>query len=298
MIQQEENKKEKRTAALLTLGVNAAVLLLLIFLIAWKEPNPPIPEYGISLNIGFGNPGSDNIESTNPSTNTESESIEDSAPIESVEEAIEEVAKPTPVPAKQVPTKEVVEAVQKTPSAVKAEEKKVEEKKEEVKEPVKETPKEEVKKVEPPKPNPMGQYGAGGTSGTSSEAAKGGNQGTSTQTGNAGDPKGTVDGKGLYGAGGSSGTDGSSLNMSGWIWDSKPNPKDNISNTNGRIVFEIKIDDKGEVISVRTIEKNVSPAVEQIYKREVEQLTFRKLQSNTKAASQSVGTITFLIKVN
>jgi hypothetical protein len=61
--------------------------------------------------------------------------------------------------------------------------------------------------------------------------------------------------------------------LSGWRWDFEPNPPDT-SNENGKIVFEIKIDDRGEIISVRTLEKTVSPEVERIYRQEVESLTF------------------------
>ncbi len=83
--------------------------------------------------------------------------------------------------------------------------------------------------------------------------------------------------------------------MTGWIWDFAPDPKDT-SNENGRIVFEIKIDDMGEIISVRTLEKTVSPAVERIYKNEVESLTFSPISSNTSSAPVSTGKITFLIR--
>lgn len=80
------------------------------------------------------------------------------------------------------------------------------------------------------------------------------------------------------------------------MWDFKPQPKDT-SDESGKIVFEIKIDDRGDIISIKTIEKTVSPTVEAIYKAEVEKLTFSKTD-NLPPASQSIGRITFLIKSN
>ena len=112
--------------------------------------------------------------------------------------------------------------------------------------------------------------------------------------GDEGDPQGTLDSRalydGTYGGGG-----GPTLDLTGWIWDFEPNPKDT-SNENGRIVFEIKIDDMGEIISVRTLEKTVSPSVERIYKNEVESLTFSPISSNTTPAAVSTGKITFIIR--
>jgi hypothetical protein len=52
----------------------------------------------------------------------------------------------------------------------------------------------------------------------------------------------------------------------------------------------------GEIISVRTLEKTVSPSVERIYKNEVESLTFSPMSSNTTPAPVSTGKITFIIR--
>ena len=85
--------------------------------------------------------------------------------------------------------------------------------------------------------------------------------------------------------------------MSGWMWDFIPKPNDQ-SDENGRIVFSITIDDNGEILSIRTVEKTVTPAVERIYKAEVEKLTFSTTSDNTRPAATSTGTITFVIKTN
>jgi len=111
--------------------------------------------------------------------------------------------------------------------------------------------------------------------------------------GDKGDEKGSIDSRALYGSQGGGG--GPHLELSGWMWDFTPNPRDT-SNENGKIVFEIKIDDRGEIISVRTIEKTVSPEIERIYRQEVESLTFSPISSNTRPAPVSTGKITFIIR--
>jgi len=113
------------------------------------------------------------------------------------------------------------------------------------------------------------------------------------KVGDKGDDEGDLDARALYGNKGGGG--GSSLDMSGWLWDWVPQPNDPTSES-GKIVFEIKIDEQGEILSVRTIERSVSPAVERIYREEVQKLTFSKTSENTQPAPLSAGKITFIIK--
>ncbi len=93
-----------------------------------------------------------------------------------------------------------------------------------------------------------------------------------------------------------SGSKGSSLEMLGWVWDFEPKPIDN-SRESGRIVFEITVDYYGEIISLKTLETTLSPAVENIYKEEVLKLTFSPT-NNENPADLSKGKITFIIKNN
>ena len=86
-----------------------------------------------------------------------------------------------------------------------------------------------------------------------------------------------------------------SLELADWEWDFAPQPQDT-TDENGKIVFEIKIDDLGEVIVVKTLEKTVSPFVEKIYQEAVEKLTFSKTSKDAAYAPTSVGKITFLIR--
>lgn len=86
-----------------------------------------------------------------------------------------------------------------------------------------------------------------------------------------------------------------SLELADWRWDCAPQPKDT-TDENGKIMFEIKIDDLGEIIAVKTLEKTVSSFVEKIYQEAVEKLTFSKTSRNASYAPTSIGKITFLIR--
>ena len=113
-----------------------------------------------------------------------------------------------------------------------------------------------------------------------------------TKTGDKGNPAGTLDSKALYGKPGG-GAGGSSLDMAGWNWDDKPNP--NVPNNEaGRLVFEIKVDANGDIISIKTLERGVSLEAEQICRRSVEKLTFTKTGSNVPEIS--TGKITFVVR--
>lgn len=312
----QEEKKNKRTGMIVSIGFHATLLILFFFLLAWREPNPPLPKYGIELNFGMVNTGSGNEQPQQPPN--ESESTEDARPEESP--ATQEATEPIPEAEEITPVEEVPEVTEAAPEAepepveevtatqptespvVKKEPAKVEEITEEpvTKPVIKPEPVEEPKKAESnpqpteqPAENETDTNGADGNEGES-DAAKASNQGNdANKAGDKGNPEGELDARALYGTPGGGG--GASLNMAGWVWDFKPDPDDNSDET-GKIVFEIKIDDQGEIISVRTLQKTVNVAVENIYKREVERLTFSKTSDNRIPAPISTGTITFIIK--
>lgn len=105
----------------------------------------------------------------------------------------------------------------------------------------------------------------------------------------------TIDTRGLYTGTGNDKKAGASLEMTGWIWDAVPHPKDNTDEI-GKLVFEIVIDDTGEIIGIKTLEKTVSPLVEQLYKEEVAKLTFSKTSKELRYAATSTGKITFILQ--
>ncbi|MCF6352011.1 MAG: hypothetical protein L3J06_03275 [Cyclobacteriaceae bacterium] len=298
MYQTDKEKKNKQMGAIISVGAHIAVFLLFLFMVAWRAPDPPLPEIGIELNFGLDDAGTGDEQPepfTTPAdtdSNEEAtlggmeEEVEDQVPVEEMAEPIS-----APTEATEVPTEEVVNEVtntQESPDVVKKTPA-PETKKEEVKEPKEK--KEETPKL-PPVLYPNNKTGAGGKGGKSNTAQNANQGDQANAVGDQGDKDGTVDSRALYGNAGGGG--GSSLQMSGWMWDSKPQPKDT-SSESGKLVFQVVIDDKGNIIRVKTIESGVSPTVEKIYRDEVMKLTFSKT-AGTSVASTSTGTITFVIK--
>jgi protein TonB len=66
MTEQEQEQKNKRIAALSTAGIQVLVVFLLFVIIAWRAPNPPLPEYGIELNFGLDAEGSGDVQPETP----------------------------------------------------------------------------------------------------------------------------------------------------------------------------------------------------------------------------------------
>ncbi|SMG14686.1 protein TonB, links inner and outer membranes [Marivirga sericea] len=274
-------KKNRIIGISVSVGLHILVLLLFLWVTAWKEPYPPLPEYGIELNIGMNNQGSGN-EPVAAQEPQEQEEIPTEESEEVVEEEIEEATDAEADDAVEEvsePANEVVEeAVSDTESPVKVEDTPQEK--------AKETPKKEekIEKKQEPKANPNALFP--GDSKSQGE--------TNTPKGDQGNPEGEVDAEAMMGPQG--GGNGSKLSMSGWKWASPPRP-DDPTQQNGKIVFEIRVDNNGEVIDVRTVETTVSPEVVKIYEDEVKKLSFYRT-SEGKTAPQSKGTITFLIRSN
>ena len=296
-----QEKKNDRWGMGISLGIHAALLLLFIFLLAWKEPFPPLPEYGIEVSFGLEEAGSGDIQPMAPA-NTNPEPVEDPAPEEpasteeivpepNTEPDIEEIPEPQVEEVEEINTPvEETEVTQPIPDIVPAKEEPKEEKAEE--KPVeKESP-----KLDPAATYPNRSSDASGADGTEGAAntPDDSNQGDKPgNTADQGNPEGKLDARALYGKPGGGG--GAALSMTGWNWDFLPEPRD-LSNATGRIVFEIKIDDVGEILSIRTIEKSVSDPIVKIYHSEVMKLTFSPTSANSNPAPTSTGRITFIIK--
>ncbi|UXP31378.1 hypothetical protein N6H18_13565 [Reichenbachiella agarivorans] len=269
-------KKNKITSAYISVGVHAVLIMLFFFMMAWTEPDPPIPEYGIEFNLG--NEVISDSESDQPVKADEIAKVEEVKETEEAEEVTEKAETASQEKAQETEatsTDKVVDEVAKTedinsPDVVKKVEEKVVKK-----EPVKEEKKTEVKEKEAVEKK---------------EEAKA----TTTNS----QPK--VDDRAIYKKsepGGGSGNKGASLDLSGWMWDSKPNPNDQ-STEEGYIIFEITVDGDGEIINVKELQKTVSPAVANVYKKSITELTFSRTSDNRNTASTSTGKITFVIKSN
>lgn len=270
----DQEKKNKRIALLSSITLHVGLFLLFFFMVAWKAPNPPLPEYGIELNFGTEAAGSGEIQPVDPVG--ASESLEE----EAVQEEAESEQEPVEAP---VETQPDVTSKIESPVEVKEE-----------KEKPKPKPVEEKKEPQKPKEQPKAVYTPNNASQqASSKKGEPGSQGDDVnKKGDKGSPEGAIDDKAMFGKQGGGGG-GSSLNLSGWVWDDKPDPQVP-NNESGRLVFEIKVDQNGDIISIRTLERSVSPETERICRNEVQKLTFSKTGANVPEVS--TGTITFLVR--
>lgn len=308
-------KDSKRKSAIVTFVLNALLLLAFYFIVVWQQPIPPLPTYGLELNLGFTDTGSGNRNSPNAPSETPSQSVEQAAPGE-VAPVVTQPATPAPSPktetAKPKNTSKPAanQAVTTKPSPIRGEEKAAEQTKKP--EPTKTEPVKTVttpakseaetttqKAPEQPKIDQRAIFGAGGNTGKSTTPASGGAQGSSNAKGDEGRPTGTVDGRAIMGEGSGKGTNsgaGYSLDLAGWDFASRPNINDRVSTRNGRIVFKITVDDSGRVVQAVPLEYNVSNDVLAYYRQVVNQISFKK--SGGAAADFSTGKITFVIKVD
>ncbi len=270
-----ENRKNKRTGFIVSLTVHLALLLLFIFLLAWKEPYPPLPEYGIELNLGFDAQGAGDVESEQISEE-QNEDPEEEQVEEATEDDTQEEMQPEEV--EEISEEIESESFDESESDVSATDASVAEEKVEVQDPEEDKKEEEEKKEEP---KVLVTYSSGGNS-----------EGNTEGSGNMGDPEGNEDSDNYEGNLGGGG--GAVLDLSGWKWEKPPKPDDR-SDARGRIVFQITVDRSGKVTRIKTLEKTVSPLVEKVYREEVLKTKFIKIGSGM-AADQSVGKITFVIK--
>lgn len=299
----EQEKKSRKVAMITSLGIHGVVLLLLLLIVAWRAPNPPLPEYGIELNFGMDAQGTGETQPETPA------GAEETQP-EAEEEAVEEIPLPDPV---EVVEEEVVEeatpvesepepaeAISKIESPVVVEEKEV--KPAEVK-PVEEPKEKPVEKIVEPKPEvkpqevPQAVYKPktdGPTQGNSSEkAGTPGDQGDdANKAGDKGDPSGTIDSKALYGKQGGGGGGVSMTGFNGFgtpAIETPPLPDESY----GTYQFKVKVDDQGYVVSVTSVQRGLSFEAERRLKAAIQNLQF--IPKGTNLPPQSEGTITFKV---
>ena len=204
MSEEELEKKNKRTALLYTTIIQVVLFAVLFFIVAWRAPDPPLPEYGIVLNFGTDDEGSGDVQPETPVGNKgqQEEEPEESKPkVQEETPKVEEEKETKPVESK--PVEEQI--VSKVESPVVVKEKKVEE----VKPVEKPAEKPVEKKVEPkvekkpveekPKVNPDAVYKPNAQKSTSdskttdTKAGNPGNHGDDPgKTGDKGNPEGSL----------------------------------------------------------------------------------------------------------
>lgn len=295
---EEQEKKNRRIAMFTSLGVHAVLVLLLLFMVAWRTPNPPLPEYGIELNFGMDTQGSGDVQPETPVgvTETEPEEVEEQVeelPLPEPEEVVEEEVVEETTPEEAVSVQPEVPSRVESPVVVeeKKEVKPVEKPKEKPVEKVVET-KPEVKPVpEVPKAVYKPKTEAATDGKATEKSGTPGNQGDDVnKAGDKGDPEGTLDSKALYGKQGGGGGGVSMTGFGGFGYpdiDTPPLPDESY----GVYEFKVKVDEQGYVISVTPVQRGLSFEAERRLKAAIQQLQFVP-RGNPRPAE---GTITFRV---
>jgi len=271
--QEKQEKKNKRIGMITSFGIHAALLLLFIFAMAWRAPDPPLPEFGIIVNVGFDDEGSGIVQTdqqaAEPETQTEDQPVEETQP------QVEPVVEDKPV--------DKVEQTEVVTSKIEEEKVKEEPKPKEPEKVRTEFTKEDAKKTETQAKN------------TGEKSPSEGDD--KDKKGNKGEPKGTLDPNGQYKGtpGGGGGGDGMSLSMSGWAWAENPKLPTIPDNEDGRIVFEIECDADGEIIGITTVERGLSPRAEQLLKEEIRRNSLIRTAGG-QTPERSKGKVVFILK--
>ncbi|MBS1507754.1 MAG: hypothetical protein JSS79_14020 [Bacteroidetes bacterium] len=290
-----ENKevKNKRIAFLVSLGLHASLFLTFFFLVSWRAPYPPAPEYGVELNFGLDDQGGGDIQPDKPVGNTDTE---DNKSLEQKQEDKNAAATPTQQVESQ---KSEAQEEKKDPGVVSDEESsvvvKTDKKKKDEKIKTPET-KKDTKAADEVKPVVKKEALYSDKSGTKKGETNQSHGDDPGKVGDKGNPQGKLDAKALYGKpGGGGGGDGFGLAMSGWEWASKPKTPDLPDNEDGRIVFEIECDEDGEIVGITTLERGLSPRAEQLLKDEIRKNSLIRT-SNGQAPQKSKGKVVFVLK--
>ncbi len=281
---EQQEKKDKTIAMITSIGIHGLLLLAFMLMMAWRAPNPPLPEYGIELNFGLDQQGGGDIQ---PETAPGEPQSEDKTQQEEATEPVQEEV---------VQEKPIEQVVSKVESPVVVKEEVKETKKEVVKEKpvetkVKDKPKEEVKKQE--KEVKVAEEKGADTKKGDNTTSQGDDKG---KVGDKGSPEGKLDAKALYGQpGGGGGGNGFGLSMSGWVWADDPKVPNLPDNEDGRIEFEIECDENGDIIGIQTIQRGLSPRAEQLLKDEIRKNSLVRTSSG-KVPERSKGRVVFILK--
>lgn len=285
-------KRNRNIGIITSVGVHLAVLIIFLLMMAWRAPNPPFPEYGIELNFGLDSQGSGEVQPDTPASATETvEQLEEEqteeVPVKEESKEVEKEEEANPVedvqaaeqPVSKLESPVVVAETKETKPVVKEI---VKPKEETVKQPVAT----EVKKAET-------QTKAAEV--VAEQGQKPANQGDNVNTvGDKGSKEGTLDAKALYGTAGGGGG-GVGLDLAGWDWDHIPRPQIPGNESDGKIEFEIKVDENGEIIGYRVLERSLSIDAEKACRDAISKLTFSK-KPGAVVPAVSIGKLTFVVR--
>jgi len=281
--------------------ITSALLTFMLFYNLYQNlPKSEAIEY-VEVNFGTDAAGYGKVQTYNKANDSNrAEDVKKSDDTPKVKATTPKVTPPTPKteavkPVKATPTNPPVTSKLESPVETKAETKpsKTESKAT--------TPAPEVEKPAPVKKvdesalfkkSSGSKSGSNGTTGTASGTGGNNNGDKPGSVGDQGNPNGKIDASSLYGKPGGAET-GLALNVSGWGMGARPQVNDD-SDESGRIIFEITVDDTGDVINVRVKESTVRQSVVDVYKRAVNKM--KLVRKSSSVPSISKGTITFNIK--
>lgn len=292
---EQQDRKNKRIAMITSVGIHGLLLLAFMLMMAWRAPNPPLPEYGIELNFGMDEQGGGEIQpETSPGVQEEADQ-----PKEEQTEAAQPVEEQVKEEIESEKVEEPVVSKIESPVVVKEEKPK----KEPVKE-VKENNKEKVveakPKVEPVEDKKEEKKETKVSEQQGTDAKKGDpttNQGDDGKQGDKGNPEGKLDAKALYGqqGGGANGDKGFGLSMAGWAWADDPKIPNLPDNEEGRIEFEIECDEDGEIVKITTLQRGLSAQAEKSLRDAIMRTSLMKTSAGT-APPRSKGRVVFILK--
>ena len=277
-----------------SLAVHGVLFAIFFFMMAWRAPDPPLPEFGIELNFGLDTQGSGDIQPETPvgqedgQAEEDTQSKPDEAKAEEVKPEVKEEVKELP-------------AVKTNPEQVTSKEEgdvSVKEEKKEVKKETKKNDKVEAKPEEKLKAEFKKEDKKEVADKDASKKGVPGSQGDDEgKTGDKGSPEGKLDAKALYGTpGGGGGGDGLNLSMDGWAWADNPKIPDLDDNENGTVVFEIECDENGDITRIETTNRGLSLKSEQLLKAEIMKNSLVRLSGAGRAPASSKGRIVFKLK--
>ncbi len=288
-----QEKKNHATGLAVSLTVHGLLILLFVFLMAWRAPNPPAPEYGIEVNFGVADSGKGEEQPTTQTGGEQSrqEPAEQDDPVEESPQEVRPEATPETKPEVTSPDESAVAATEKII------------KEEPVKEPAKKKTEEArpTEKVAEEKKEQKSEATAKTETKTSegkSQNKETANQGNdATKAGDKGQPEGTLDPNAQYTGkpGGGGGGDGFALSMAGWEWAEKPVIPELPDNEDGRIEFEIECDENGEILGIKTLQRGLSARAEQLLKDEIRKNSLIRTSSG-KTPERSKGKVVFVLR--
>ncbi len=289
-----QEKKNRQIAMVSSLGFHGLVVLLLLFMVAWRAPNPPLAEFGIELNFGMDQQGSGAIQPETPVGSEESEAEEEESmpeqlPLPEQEEVTQEeiVEEPTPTETKSVQPDVTTEAESPVVVEEKKEVKPVEKPREKPVEKKPET-KPEVKEA------PKAVYKPNTTTSDRTATEKAGTPGSQgddvNKSGDKGDPAGTLDAKALYGKQGGGGGGVSMTGFGSFGYPDIATPQ-LPHESNGIYEFKVTVDAEGYVTRVETVQRGLSIEAERRLKATIQNLEFIP-KGNPQSAE---GKITFKV---